>query len=145
MKLIKMENGNYQLIDGAVTIEGSWPTIEARMRFEYEIEDHEIERAKDDMQTRGNDIAEFSVRGMFLISYSTSARRNAVAELKAIRDLRMEFHVLFEKDRARNEDPMEPSAATKEAANRLQNMYIVLNVDALLVLLDAQEDARLAA
>lgn len=127
MTLIKLGNGLYRIQDEHVTIEGQWSQIRAQLLFEYEIPNEELEMAIDDMNQKGNDCADFGLDQHFQFSYDSKTQRNISAELKAIAELRLEFFKAFKRNPR--------SIETQQAAERLQMLYISLNVEGCLLAL----------
>lgn len=132
MKLTKLSNGMFRLTGDGHSIEGAWPVIQARMQFEYEVDPEEIDRAMQDLRDTGNDVADFGVSGIFIYSYRAGKKRYVVAELKAVSALRQEFNEAYQKE------PNGPE--TKQAFDRLMNLYMSLNVEAVLDLLEGAEE-----
>lgn len=127
MKLIKLNNGNYRIVDGAASIEGSWGQIRARMLYEFEIDPKQLSKAADDMRARDNDVAEFGIGGVFIFSYSTCLERKVRAELRAIASVRKEFFKLAKVSAGAPE--------TKQAYDRLMFLYFAQDVEGNLLLL----------
>lgn len=132
MKLIKLEFGMFKIVDGAKAIHGNWGKIESILRFEYDIKQEEIDLAFECAEEHGDDIMHFGViRGMFTHSSKSSDVSSVLAELKAIRSLREEFSVEYK----RSEDGPD----TRAAWDRLVHMYMVLNVNRAIELLDFED------
>jgi hypothetical protein len=127
VKLLRLDNGQYRIEDGSVTIEGGWGQIRAQLLYEFEIDPAQIDRAIEDMREKRNDAADFGIQGYFQFSYSTTLERKVKAELMAILDLREEAHTLSVTSKG---SPME-----KDAYNRLLNMYISFDAAGTLLLL----------
>jgi hypothetical protein len=119
MKLVKLDNGVFRLVDEGNSIEGAWPVIQARMQFEYEVDPDEIDRAMQDMRAKGTDVAEFGINGLFIYTYHAGKKKYVMTELRAVIALREEFNAAF------RESPNGPE--TKQAFDRLVNLYISLN------------------
>jgi hypothetical protein len=132
MKLVKLASGTYRLSDEGSSVEGAWPVIQARMQYEFEIEPDEIDRAIKDMRAKGTDVAEFGLNGLFIYSYHASRKKYVLAELRAILTLRQEFNAQFKVE------PQGPE--TKQAFDRLMNVYMSLNVEAVVELLEKAEE-----
>lgn len=120
MRLTKLENGRFKIIDGATTIEGTFPQIRAQLLFEFEIGQDQLDKALDDMRDKDNDIAEFGIGGCFLYSMSTRLDRKIRAELRAIHEVRQEFYMLSREDA--------DSPETRQAYDRLMFLYFALDV-----------------
>jgi hypothetical protein len=125
MKLIKKEDGIWMVQADFETVEGSLHYVKDYLVESKEIEAEEVDAAVATMQMRGDDTAHFGIlRGIFTHTSQSQTTRLIVAELKAIRSMREEFH------QAHRRDP--DGADTRSAFDRLMNLYMSLNVDGIL-------------
>jgi hypothetical protein len=137
MKLVRLENERFKILDGPVQIEGAYPQIRAQLLYEYEIAQAELERAEEAMRENAHDTAEFGINGFFTVSYSTFLERKVKSELRAIASVRKEFHALSQYQ------PGGPE--TKMVFDRLMHLYFSQDVDGALSLLgDTSSDGTAA-
>jgi hypothetical protein len=127
MKLIKLDSGRYRIEDESVAMEGLWNNIKETLVVDHGISPAQILRAIQSMEEKGHDAADFGVQGYFQFSYPTSLDRKVRAELRAIRAVRVEFHL------AQAKQANGPEA--KAAFDRLMNLYFSQDVDGNLLLL----------
>lgn len=128
MKLVKLDDGIFRIEDEGKLIEASWPVIRQSLIVDFDIEPDQLTRALDEMRERNHDVAEFGILNRtFMYSYASTMERKVKAELRAIRDVRIEFH------KAQLEQPN--GIIAKACFDRLMSLYFTQDVDGNLLLL----------
>jgi hypothetical protein len=127
MKLRKLSNGRYSLHFFGVTIEGTGEFVMQHMKQELGVDPYEVDYTVAMMLAHGHDTAELGDGGTFLYTHSAGPADSVILELEAIRNLRQEFHRLASVDAK--------APATRDAWDRLMNLYMGFNAEAALELL----------
>lgn len=125
MKLIRISQDTFRVIDDAVLFEGTLSETENYMIESRGVESHEFAKALECMLRAGHDSASFGIDRTFIISFDSSAANNYVLELKAIDHVRREL---------RSVPPLSPEF--NDAGDRLAYLYMALNVRGLLEILE---------
>lgn len=136
MKLIRLGNGVYRIVDQGKSIEAGYAKVTTLLRFEYEVDLEDLNAAIEEMSATGNDGAEFDEYGWFLRTFSVVKERNIKIELEAVKSLREEFDAEYKRG--------PESRATKDAYNRLMSLYMSLDVDGVLKVLDRYDEKKVA-
>jgi hypothetical protein len=132
MKLINLYNGTYKLVlDNGTTIEADRVKVSRYMWVDLDIEADEIEFALAEIARLSMDTAHFGVNGTFTHCTNSKVVNNVLAELKAVQSLRRELVEVC---------AMDPNRVyTNDAGIRLLNLYIALNVDAIVDVIEGKD------
>jgi hypothetical protein len=120
----------------SVLIEGDWSVVQAFLIKHCDVPQGETEFALSEMRNRLHDVASIGVDRTVVCTFKAASSAGLIAELRAIDDVRREFHQAY---------TMDPSSIeTKIAARNLQSLYISLNVQGVLDILDPQHRETLS-
>jgi len=133
MKFYKLGNGRAKLVGMGFTFEGELAQVTELLQ-ERGMDWETVGFMLAEMHRKGHDAAELGdLAGDFEYSYSSGEMKGVLLELEAIRSLREEFANLHRQDPTARE--------TRDAWDRLMNLYFSLNVDEALDLLKPEERA----
>jgi hypothetical protein len=139
MKLIKIGKNRYRFEFDGVSLEGNLGFISEQMREQYQIPKGELEKALLDMLEFEHDAAYFGVLGGRLMYTAKEAQAKLLrAELRAIQELREEIVEIYRRDGYRTPEVL-------EKLDRLEKLYLSLNITGLIQVLDRVEDNTLQA
>lgn len=137
MKLIKMQDGVFKLVlDNGSTIEGNQMFVTRYMWEELDISEDEIEFALSELNRTEMDTANFGLNGTFIHCTNSMVVKNVLSELKAIQSLRKEFAEVY------RDNPND--LYVHDTGTRLLNLYIALNVDAAVQVLESTDNKIVA-
>lgn len=137
MKLVKMLNGNFKLVlDSGSILEGDRALVARHMWEELEVGEDEIEFAIAELERTEMDTAHFGIQGTFIYCSNSTLVKNVLAELKAVQSLRQEFAEIY---RGNPND-----LYVHDTGTRLLNLYIALNVDAMVQVLESPDNKNVA-
>lgn len=148
MKLIKLGKNSYRFCESEnVSIEGNLAFVVGIMRDRYSIPQGDIDRALLDMLATGHDVALFGeplnpagsdrFGGRFICTDSSVREKNLLAELHAIQSLREEIVEAHRQDGYR-------TPRVVEMMNRLESLYVSLNITGLITLAERYQDVAAA-
>ena len=133
---MKLSNERYKVFDNVMTYEGKLAEVIMYLELELNVAIEEIEFALTTMSSQKHDTAHFGVNFAFTHSSNSNSVSHVVADLRAIRALRMEFKDACER--------FGDSIESRESHARLISLYSALNVDAVLQLVDPIGESKAA-
>jgi hypothetical protein len=136
MKLIKLRQNRYQVLEDNYAFEGSWADTYTYMVHDLDMDSDDIQFAMAEMQSKGHDTAHFGVNYLFTHTSQSVAVKHVLTELRTILELRREFH------KSAQECPDSP--LTRDTFNRLMSMYMAQNVEAALEALESVDEKKSA-
>lgn len=122
MKLQRLGRDRFKVIADMTSYEGSLEQVRDFMVDDLGMKQTEFDAGLSDLYKNDNDTAIFGVNLMFIYSTRSGAVASVLAELNAIISLREEFN--------REYKLHSESRETRDAYNRLQNIYISFNAEA---------------
>jgi hypothetical protein len=134
MKLTKLNNTRYSVFGDMAQVEGDLDCVSTFLIKQYEVDPEELEYALAEMAQNGHDSASFGIDRRLVCTFKAATIDAITPELRAIRDVRVAFHEAY------IEDP--GSVDTRISARNLQSLYIALNVNGLLDILDGHSNNR---
>ncbi len=123
MKLLKLGNARYRVLDGNISVEGDRAQCVAYMT-ENGVLGREILVGLEVMQAKGHNEAEFGVNGTFMYTLQSEPEPTLLEQLQMIQELRQQFHSEYIRSGK--------SDAANEQFHALYNAYVQLDVEALI-------------
>lgn len=132
MKLQKVENGFFEVADDGYRYMGKLEDVRSHMIKNIGIASGEIDIALTIMRQNAHDTAHFGINRTFVFSTDSYSSKCVRTELKAVVALREEFNFQYRVD--------PESQETREAFDRLMNLYMSFNAQAALEIVETVED-----